>query len=269
MDMNFRGRMPVNQFILCFGLVIVSTLSFGTTTSSGQAAMADDQISNPNLTTQLAPSAQAMETETGWWDQCKWTFDYDPNNPQSDANTLTVEPSERGNILGNDIQRPDNDNVGSGLPVSTDSISKVVIKPGVMAPEDSMMLFASIKGCKEISGLGNLNTSYTTSMRRMFFFNNDLTSIDVSDLKTDNVTDMNAMFSGCAKLSEIKGLNHFNTGKVTDMNQLFYGDSALTSVDLSGWDTFKVQDTAFMFLSDPLLKEIKASKASTRVASPT
>lgn len=257
MNTNFRGSISAKQLIWCFGLVIGSILFFCANISNNKAAMASEQTSSTNLSAQLVPSAQAMETETGWWDQCKWTFEYDPNDPQSDANTLTVEPSERGNILGNDIQRPDNDNVGSGLPVSTDSISKVVIKPGVMAPEDSMMLFASIKGCKEISGLGNLNTSYTTSMRRMFFFNNDLTSIDVSDLKTDNVTDMNAMFSGCAKLSEIKGLNHFNTGKVTDMNQLFYGDSALTSVDLSGWDTSKVQDTAFMFLSDPLLKEIK------------
>ena len=43
------------------------------------------------------------------------------------------------------------------------------------------------------------------------------------------------MFNGCGGLKSLD-LSHFNTSKVDDMSGMFYACRGLTSLDLSGWD---------------------------------
>ena len=63
----------------------------------------------------------------------------------------------------------------------------------------------------------------------MFADCSDLTSLDLSSLDTQNVTDMGYMFSGCRGLTSLD-LSSLNTQEVTSMGLMFYDCSALTSL---------------------------------------
>lgn len=144
---------------------------------------------------------------------------------------------------------------------------------------DASSLFANLPNLKKIEGLNNLDTTDVTSMKQMFandpkltsldlsnfntskvkdmmgMFTNDssLTSLDVSKFDTSNVTDMSYMFAqvdasndddkpskdAAPKLTEIKGLDKFDTTKVERMGNMFSNQSALTSLDISSFKTPK------------------------------
>ena len=68
----------------------------------------------------------------------------------------------------------------------------------------------------------------------------------ISNLKTDNVTSLWAMFYNCSALTGVD-VTGFNTANVTDMNGMFYNCSALTSVDVSEFDVSIVESMDDMF----------------------
>ena len=73
-----------------------------------------------------------------------------------------------------------------------------------------------------------------------------LTSLDVTNFNTANVTDMSDMFSVCRNLAELD-LSNFNTAKVTNMRSMFSGCKNLAELDLSNFNTAKVMNMANMF----------------------
>jgi surface protein len=80
----------------------------------------------------------------------------------------------------------------------------------------------------------------------MFGNCDDLTSLDLSNFDTSNVTDMAGMFAGCTDLTTLN-IRKFNTSKVTDMTSMFYDCRCLTSLNLSNFDTSKVTSMSSMF----------------------
>ena len=56
----------------------------------------------------------------------------------------------------------------------------------------------------------------------MFYKCVSLTTLDLSNFNTINVTSMNYMFSECSSLT-ILNLSNFNTDYVNSMNEMFYG----------------------------------------------
>ena len=80
-----------------------------------------------------------------------------------------------------------------------------------------------------ITGISNLKTDNVTDMQYMFHDCNVLTSIDVTGFNTTNVTNMRGMFYKCQQLQSID-LSSFNTALVTDMSWMFYGCNALTKI---------------------------------------
>ena len=56
-----------------------------------------------------------------------------------------------------------------------------------------------------------------------------LTTLDVSNFDTQNVTDMSRMFKGCRALTTLD-LSSFETQNVTDMSRMFKSCSALTTI---------------------------------------
>ena len=81
----------------------------------------------------------------------------------------------------------------------------------------------------------------------MFLFCNKLTSLDVSNFKTENVTNMSNMFRGCRKLTSLD-VYSFNTEKVTDMLCMFTWCDDLTTIYVSDkFVTTNVQDCVDMF----------------------
>ncbi len=87
----------------------------------------------------------------------------------------------------------------------------------------------------------NPNSSYT------FYSLTNLTDISGMEyFNTPNVTSMYYMFYRCNSLTTLD-LSNFDTSKVTSMNQMFSNCSSLTTLDLSNWDTSKVTNMSSMF----------------------
>ena len=102
--------------------------------------------------------------------------------------------------------------------------------------------------CSKLSSLdvSNFNTQNVTNMSSMFAYCNGLTSLDVSNFNTENVTNMEAMFSGCNKLPSLD-VSNFNTEKVSNMRQMFYYCSSLKELEVRNFNTEKVDRMAGMF----------------------
>lgn len=106
--------------------------------------------------------------------------------------------------------------------------------------------FQGFKNLSSISGISNLKTDNVTDMMCMFIGCSGLTSLDLSGFKTDNATDMNSIFFGCSGLTSLD-LTGFKTDNVTDMSSLFCNCSGLTSLDLTCFKTGNVTDMGDIF----------------------
>jgi surface protein len=71
-----------------------------------------------------------------------------------------------------------------------------------------------------LSGLGY------GSADSLFASCSSLTSLDLSDFDTSNITNMKKMFSGCSSLTELD-LNSFDVSNVTNFYMMFNGCSKL------------------------------------------
>ena len=80
-------------------------------------------------------------------------------------------------------------------------------------------MFYGFDNLKSITGLEYLNTTNVKSMRQMFCYCKALTSLDITHLKTNTVTDMFSMFNTCGVSS--LDVSNFNTENVTDMAYMF------------------------------------------------
>ena len=106
--------------------------------------------------------------------------------------------------------------------------------------------FYNLRRLSSITGISNLKTDNVTNMRAMFFDCQALKSLDVTGFKTDNVTDMGDMFAGCSRLTSLD-VTGFKTDNVTYMSGMFQGCSSLTSLDVTGFKTDKVTNMGAMF----------------------
>ena len=87
--------------------------------------------------------------------------------------------------------------------------------------------------------------------------NQNLLSVDLSEVKTSNINNMHKMFFGCTILNEIKGLDNFNTSNVQDMSNMFECCYNLEILDnLSYFDTSNVVNMQLMFNNCNKLKKI-------------
>ena len=128
----------------------------------------------------------------------------------------------------------------------------VVAKGIISFPEDSSKLFTfnRFNGSSRYGNLTSIqfnhsvDTSKVTNMKDMFF-ESKVTTLDLSSFDTSNVTDMAGMFR-YSNMTEIKGLEKFNTSKVTNMSYMFAGNK-VKLLDLSSFDTSKVTDMDRMF----------------------
>ena len=106
--------------------------------------------------------------------------------------------------------------------------------------------FAFCPNLTSITGISNLKTENVTDMGCMFEGCRGLKSIDLSSFKTDNAMYLDMMFYGCSGLGSLD-LSGFNTEKVIDMGAMFMGCSGLTSLDLSSFKTNNVMGMDYMF----------------------
>ena len=125
-------------------------------------------------------------------------------------------------------------------------------------PTSCYYWFCNCSELTDIEGIENLNTENVTNMRGMFFDCPNLSSLDLTNFSTGNVTDMNAMFGYC-QLSSLD-LTSFNTANVTNMYMMFISCQNLSSLDLTSFNTANVTEMNFMFQGCSALTTIYASE---------
>ena len=116
---------------------------------------------------------------------------------------------------------------------------------GVKANPDSLKLFFRYSNVISLN-LSNLDTSNVTNMQQMFQRCENLQTLDLSTFDTFNVTSMEAMFSLCGKLEQLN-ISNFNTTNVVNMEAMFQKCLSLKHLDLSNFDTRNVISMSAMF----------------------
>ena len=102
-------------------------------------------------------------------------------------------------------------------------------------------------GCRSLENIqwGNVNTSNVTSMNGMFLNCANITEINLEKFDFSNVTDMSSMFN-CGNLQKLT-LPDTPTKKLTNMESIFGGCAKLTELDLSIFETSNVTDMSYAF----------------------
>ena len=104
---------------------------------------------------------------------------------------------------------------------------------------------------------------FNASCYNMFDGLSTITAIDFNDcVNTLNVTSMGSIFYGCSALTSLN-LSGFNTSNVTNMGSMFSGCSALTSLDLSMFNTSNVTNMGAMFYKCSSLESLDLSGFNT------
>ena len=85
-----------------------------------------------------------------------------------------------------------------------------------------------------------------------------IASIQFDKVDTSGMTDSQYLFKNGNALKVIKGLKNFDTSNLEKMNEMFSG-TAITSLDLSGWETSNVTSMQYMFANMPKLESLDIS----------
>ena len=141
--------------------------------------------------------------------------------------------------------------------INSNEIHSINFKGKLTIKGSASGLFSNLPKLEKID-LTNVDTSNVTNMDLLFAFCSGLREIDgLTD--TANVTSMGATFYGCSSLTSID-LSHFNTSKVTCMISMFNGCSNLKELDLSNFDTSAVDMMDYMFAGDKNLSSLDISR---------
>lgn len=90
-----------------------------------------------------------------------------------------------------------------------------------------------------------------------FAYGRNLRSLDISNLYTPNITDMQYTFIECLRLTGTLDLRHWVTSKVTTLTYCFSNCVGLEYIDIRGWDTSKITGITYCFNECNSVKEIK------------
>ncbi|ELC2202389.1 BspA family leucine-rich repeat surface protein [Listeria monocytogenes] len=154
-----------------------------------------------------------------------------------------------------------NQSLGNLIGVSANSIKNIVFEGQVVA---SGSLFRLFYGASDLTSLdlSNLDTKQVTSMSQMFYGASGLTSLNLSNLDTRQVMNMSQMFREATSLTSLD-LSNFDTSRVTNMTSMFYRATSLTSLDVSSFNTSRVTDMTSMFNGTHNLTSLDVSSFDT------
>lgn len=118
---------------------------------------------------------------------------------------------------------------------------------GVFANSSSAYLFAYIgNSINATLNLSNLNTSKVTDMEFLFYNCKNVSTLDVSEIDTSNVNDMHYMFSNCQNVGTLN-VSNFDTSNVTNLGNMFQNCSSLTSINVNHFNTSSVTNMQGMY----------------------
>ena len=140
-----------------------------------------------------------------------------------------------------------------------DEIRTATVKVKNMTSAHDMFYFCENLKSVDFTGF---DTSKVTDMSDMFYWCYYLEEVDFSHFDTSNVTNMSGMFSFCVCLEKLD-LSYFNTSNVINMNQMFSYCDGLKELNLSSFNTSKVTSMCGMFDTCKLLTELNVSHFDT------
>ena len=105
--------------------------------------------------------------------------------------------------------------------------------------------YGIFQGCENLVSVdvSNLDVSAVTSLKRLFTSCSNLITITgLENWDVSSVTNIQELFSLCSNLSNesIAGISKWNTSSLSIMISVFTRCEALTTIDLSSWDTSSV-----------------------------
>ena len=124
-----------------------------------------------------------------------------------------------------------------------DCLKEVVFVPTDILPDMSYMFYECTR--VESIDLSNIKSNCITNMHSMFSKCSSLKAINFGNLDTSQVTDMGSLFYNCTSLQTVY-LDKLSTSSVIDMSDMFRG-TTLQTLDLLNFDTSKVSNMSGMF----------------------
>ena len=205
----------------------------------------------------MPQTAQAQSKEAYVVEDCSTlTFYYDAN-----------KATRTGTVYGINQKRADDTTSPAWAGTDDDPnerITKVVFDSSFKdyRPATTNCWFYFCSKLTEFEGMSNLITEQVTDMYCMFNGCESLKALDVSKYNTAKVTDMKGMFCGCSALTSLD-VSNFNTANVTDMSYMFVACSALETLDLSNFNTANVTYMNAMFYYCSSLTSLNVSNFDT------
>lgn len=121
-------------------------------------------------------------------------------------------------------------------------ITSVMVEEGVIAGTNTSGLFSSLNKAITMD-VSNLDTTATKNMTQMFLYNSSLETLNATNLVTSSVTTLHMLFDCCYNLSEIQGLETWDTSGVTIMSNAFRDTHSLRNLSgIAKWDTRSLTD---------------------------
>lgn len=131
------------------------------------------------------------------------------------------------------------------------------VKPTIL-PQNSSHLFEGMENLTSID-LTKVNTDSVTDMSYMFSGCNRLKKLNLSNFKTTKVKNMSYMFNECSSLTTVI-MNKFNTLNVDDMEGMFYKCESLSILDISTFKNTNSPRTVVMFFNCKILTTVYISE---------
>ncbi|MDO5557932.1 MAG: BspA family leucine-rich repeat surface protein, partial [Clostridia bacterium] len=137
---------------------------------------------------------------------------------------------------------------------------------GVIAPKSCTSLFANMEQLTTVDfgeSAINFDTSNTIDMTKMFRMGaiSNLSNISFEGFNTSNVYLMQRWIENNLKITSVN-LTSFNTSKVENMDRMF-ATTGLTTLDVSNFDTSSVTDMQCMFMITTLSGSLDLSSFNT------
>ena len=134
---------------------------------------------------------------------------------------------------------------------------RLSFEQGIVFPVDCEDLFSDMTSLTSLD-LSQVDTSDVTNMNSMFSGCTKLVDLNLDGFNTSNVTNISGMFSHCSSITNLN-LSNFDTGNVILMTGVFSDCSALRKVNLSSFDTSNVKYMGYMFWRCSSLRSIDLS----------
>lgn len=156
----------------------------------------------------------------------------------------------------------DENNSGEVVAYIKDNTVYISSNKTIYANPESNYFMNDFENIKEVD-ISNLDTSKVVNMQYAFNGCSSLEKINTDKLDTSNVTNMSSIFANCVNLEGVD-LSKLNTENVTDMSAMFFKCSNLKSINLSKLNTENVIDMGNMFGDCNGLTKINLNDLNTK-----